>query len=174
MAKTLSQIIGTLAVGAALAYGTGELSAQIEQDQLLGRWMLVSIYEEDAGGEELDHWGSSAEGEFTAEANGQFSLVLASLHVVRIVRTQAERACHAVKTCRDMMDQRVLSYAGRFSINSDGAVTFEINSALEHGWAGTTVTTSARLDGDTLHFVTASNPSPTGSFYVHLVWRKRQ
>src|SRR5262249_5310207 len=48
-------------------------------EQIVGTWQLDSIYEEDAGGEEIDQFGVAPTGLFMADRNGNFSFQIVSI-----------------------------------------------------------------------------------------------
>jgi hypothetical protein len=148
-------------------------SAQAPLDQIVGTWRLVSVYEEDDQGQDLDRWGSAPEGEFTASADGRFSLMIVGRHVTRIAGNNAERACSSLKACREFMDQKVVGYAGQVSAGPDNVVFLNITDELEWGWKNRRVITSVKIENERMHFTSSLDPSPTGSFYVHLVWRRK-
>lgn len=140
--------------------------------RIIGKWTLVSVYEEDAGGDDLDRWGTAPKGQFIARADGSFSFLMVSRDVIRLAGNNAERACAGLRACRETMDRKVIGYAGTYSIDNKSKLLLDIADSLERGWKGTKIRTEARMEADQMHFVTASDQSPTGSFYVHLVWRK--
>ena len=139
---------------------------------LVGKWTLVSVYEEDSGGEDLDRWGSAPQGQFVANADGSFSFLMVGRNVIRLAGTNAEQACARLRACRETMDRKVVGYTGTFSISENGKLSLDIADGLERGWKGTKISADVTWRDHRMHFVTASDPSPTGSFYAHLVWRK--
>lgn len=146
------------------------------QDQigsgLVGKWLLVSVYEEDSGGQEVDRWGTAPDGQFIASADGSFSFLMVGRNVIRLAGTNAEQACARLRACRETMDRRVIGYTGKFSVSQDGKLSLDIADGLERGWKGVRISADVTWKDTQMHFVAASDPSPTGSFYAHLVWRK--
>jgi hypothetical protein len=140
--------------------------------RIVGAWVLVSIYEEDSGGEDLDRWGSAPEGQLILRADGSFSFLMVGRNVVRLASTNAEQACARLRACRETMDRKVVGYTGTFSISENAKLSLQITDGLERGWKEARILTEVRLQDNQMHFVTASDPSPTGSFYAHLIWRK--
>ena len=140
--------------------------------RIAGKWTLVSVYEENDTGEELGRWGDNPEGQFTAAADGRFSLLIVSRNITRIATTAAEKACSNLRSCREMLSLKVICYSGVFAADAENKISFDIDDSIERGWKGTRVLTSVTFRSNEMHFVTASDPSPTGSFYVHLVWKK--
>jgi len=140
--------------------------------RLVGKWILVSVYEEDSSGEDLDRWGSAPEGQFIVNPDGSFSFLMIGRNVIRLAGTNAEQACARLRACRETMDRKVVGYTGTYSITENGKLLLDITDSLERGWTGTQISADVKFREDHLHFVTASVPSPTGSFYAHLVWRR--
>lgn len=132
-------------------------------EAIVGTWTLVSIYEEDEVGEDLDRWGNSPAGRFVADASGYFMLQIIGRDPIRI----------ATIAPRHAGDRRILGYAGRLAIDeTTGKATFAIGDATEAAWDSHRPSTEMSIADDTLHFVSASDVSPTGAFYVHLVWKR--
>lgn len=142
--------------------------------RIAGKWTLVSVYEENDAGEDLGRWGNSPEGQLTASADGRFSLLMVGRNVTRIATTAAEQACSNVRSCREMLSLKVICYSGAYFAGAENEISFDIDDSIERGWKGTRVVASVNFRDNEMHFVTASAPSPTGSFYVHLVWQKER
>ena len=170
-----SQFFALLIIAVALTLVPQHSGAQDHTaSRLLGNWILVSVYEEDRGGEELDRWGSAPEGQFIANADGSFSFLMIGRNVIRLAGNNAEQACARLRACRETMDRKVVGYTGTFSFKEKGKLSLEVSDGLERGWTGLKISADINWQDGQMHFVTASDPSPTGSFYAHLVWRRSQ
>ena len=165
-------ILRLVLAGLGVAWAISLAWAQVTATQLVGKWVLTSVYEENDGGEDLDRWGTAPQGQFIADAEGRFSLLLVGRNITRIAENNAERACYNLPACREFMDRRVIGYSGRLTASKGDEFILHVDDALDRGWSGLRIIASVTLKGDELHFITASDPSPTGSFYVHLAWRK--
>jgi hypothetical protein len=108
---------------------------------------LVSVYEEDCEGQDLDRWGTAPEGQFVSDAGGKFSLLIVGRNIIRLAGNNAKRACNMLRACREMMDRRVIGYFGQFSIVQRDTVAFNIEDALAQDWSGTKVVASVTMDG---------------------------
>jgi hypothetical protein len=157
-----------LAAVAAPECGAGTLTT------MAGHWVLLSVYEEDSSGQDLDRWGTAPEGRFTVDLNGDFSLLLVGRNVTRIASSNVERACATLNTCRDTLEQKVIGYSGKLSESPDGTVFFNVTGELERGWKDAAIVTSVKFESDRMHFTSALHLSPTGAFYVHLVWSRKE
>jgi hypothetical protein len=170
-----SWFFAALIIALALALAPYDSRAQGHAaSRLVGKWILVSVYEEDSGGEDLDRWGSAPEGQFIANADGSFSFLMVGRNVIRLAGNNAEQACARLRPCRETMDRKVVGYTGTFSIKETGKLSLDVSDGLERGWTGTKISADVKWEDGQMHFVTASDPSPTGSFYAHLIWRKAQ
>ncbi len=141
---------------------------------LAGQWTLLSVYEEDSSGHDLDRWGTAPEGQFVADHGGDFSFLMVGRNVTRIASTNVERACGTLKACRTAIEQKVIGYSGMLSQSPDGTVFLHVTGELERGWKDAAILTSVRFEGDRMHFTSSLFPSPTGAFYVHLVWGRKK
>jgi hypothetical protein len=154
--------------------GASPSAAQGALRAMCGDWVLLSVYEEDSSGYDIDRWGTAPQGRFTASPNGDFSFLLVGRNVTRIASSNVERACVTLKACRDAIEQRVVGYSGKLSESPDGTVFLNVTGELERGWKDAAIVTSVRFEGDTMHFTSALHASPTGAFYVHLVWSRKE
>jgi hypothetical protein len=154
--------------------GAPPSAAQGALKAMCGDWVLLSVYEEDSSGQDLDRWGTAPEGRFTAGPDGDFSLLLVGKNVTRIASSNVERVCVALKACRDAIEQKVVGYSGKLSESPDGTVFLNVTSELERGWKDAAIVTSVKFEGDRMHFTSALHPSPTGAFYVHLTWSRKE
>jgi hypothetical protein len=137
------------------------------REAIAGTWTLVSIYEEDDTGNDLDRWGNKPTGHFTADDSGHFMLQVVGRDAIEI----ATLAKSLVP--RYVGDRRILGYAGRLLIEETASkITFQIEDAVDKAWDTPRPSTSISLTDNTLHFVSASEVSPTGAFYLHAVWKR--
>jgi hypothetical protein len=136
------------------------------RDALAGTWTLVSIYEENDGGEELDRWGDDRRGRFVADNAGHFMLQLVGRNPIRLESPAQLRAC-----ARNAYES--IGYAGTYSVDEgQDVLTLKIVDAIAPGFEGSQRTTVISLEGGKLHFRSAAEASPTGAFYAHLVWKR--
>src|SRR5262245_3055167 len=104
----------------------GKLDSRPLRDAIVGSWTLVSIYEEDEVGEDLDRWGDRPTGHFVADASGRFMLQI-------VGRDATEIAMFAPSPLapRYLGGRGSLGYAGRLTVDeSKGKLTLEIDDAV--------------------------------------------
>lgn len=159
--------------GAAFAFAAMVASNAREakplREAVNGTWTLVSIYEEDDTGDDLDRWGNKPTGTFIADESGHFMLQLVGRNAINIATLSKSLAP------RYIGDRCILGYAGRLLIDeAAGKVTFQIEAAVDKAWDTPRPSTSMSLKHDTLHFVSSAEVSPTGAFYLHAVWKRAQ
>ena len=69
---------------------------------------------------------------------------------------------------------RDAGYAGSYSLDPGGRITFTIDEALAPNWDGRRPSASISFENDRMHFVSSAEGSPTGAFYSHLVWKRAE
>ena len=57
-------------------------------------------------------------------------------------------------------------------IEAQDVMTLNVDGALAPEFDRSRRTTSISIEGDRLHFRSAAEPSPTGAFQAHLVWKR--
>ena len=139
------------------------------RDALAGTWKLVSIYEENASGEEVDRWGDDRRGRFVADQSGHFMLQLVGRNPIRLESPAQSRACAR----RGAYES--ISYAGRYSVDeATDLMTLKIADATAPEFDHSARTAAISLEGGALHFRSSAEASPTGAFYAHLVWKRAE
>lgn len=161
--------LGLIAIAGTLATSAQSQGAASDvRGVLAGTWSLVSIYEENASGEELDRWGSDRHGRFIADERGHFMLQLTGRNPIRFESPMQSR-CRAGSAAT----YESIGYAGTYTLDEERDVMMlKIADAIAPDFEGSVRTTAISLEGEELHFRSSAEPSPTGAFYVHLVWRR--
>ena len=133
-----------------------------------GTWVLQSIYEENDGGEDIDRWGERPTGQFIADASGRFSFQLVGRGAIRFATASSSPACSQTS------DREALAYAGKYELDPEqDRIRLEVEDATIIGWDGNHPTASINISQDRLDFVSSTETSPTGAFYTHMVWKRR-
>jgi Lipocalin-like domain len=118
-------------------------------DSVIGRWKLLSLYDEDGTGQDVTWFGHNPDGSLILEPGGHFSL-------------QIDEGRHALGAVRDgsitvvgivAARARTLAYSGRYHLEGH--------------------TSDVRVVGDRMDFISSMELSPTGSDYSHLVWDRQ-
>ncbi len=137
------------------------------REAIVGTWTLVSIYEEDETGDDLDRWGNKPTGRFVVDGSGHFMLQIVGRDAIEFAMLAKPLAPRYVG------DRRILGYAGRLLIDEpESKITFQIEEAVDAAWDTPRPSTSIAVKDGVLHFVSASEVSPTGAFYLHAVWKR--
>jgi hypothetical protein len=147
------------------------ISEQPLHPRITGAWRLVSIYEEDESGEDIDIFGTNPQGQFIATSSGQFSFQIVSGDGRRLAaRQQVVTVSEARVGLRE-----ALTYFGTYSLDErTGALNFHISYCLFRSCDGTTRKASVEFVDGKLVFTSVVEPSPTGSFYSRLIWAREQ
>jgi hypothetical protein len=142
-------------------------TANSQADMLVGTWALVSIYEEDDQGEDMDRWGDDPQGLFIADGIGNFMFQLVGRDVIRLAGAMPPIAC------RDPKEYQGIAYSGQYAIDAQrGTIAVLTKVALSREFDRTRLTASITFKGDELDFISAAETPPTGTFYAHLRWRR--
>lgn len=144
------------------------------RERIVGTWRLVSVYEENAGGEDIDVFGTDPQGQFIATDAGHFSFQIISREGRRLGANQQVTRVSETNGLSDGAGLRdALAYFGRYSLDQEsGTLTLRVTYCLLRSCDKTVRKASIAFEGDKLVLTSASDPSPTGSFYSRLVWRR--
>jgi Lipocalin-like domain len=133
-------------------------------DSVIGRWKLLSLYDEDGTGQDVTWFGHNPDGSLILDPGGHFSL-------------QIDEGRHALGAVRDgsitvvgivAARARTLAYSGRYYLEGH-----TIHFQIEHGLAPFAPASDVRVVGDRMDFISSMELSPTGSDYSHLVWERQ-
>ncbi len=151
------------------AAAAGQTPARDIGHALVGTWTLVSIYEEDELGADMDRWGDNPRGHFVADDAGHFMFQIMGRNVIRLAGALPERAC------RNTKGYEGIAYAGSYVVDPERrTIALEVDDALLPEFDHSRRTGSISLEGDQLDFISAAETSPTGSFYTHIRWSSVQ
>jgi hypothetical protein len=162
-----------LGVGASLCVGIAlsavqdrPYSPKIKQP-LAGTWTLVSIYEEDAGGEEVNRFEGDAKGQLIADENGNFSLQIMNLGARRYSATPAP--CVDSSGLIDAM-----AYFGTYFLDSTGErLTLRVERCLFKECDLIDQVITSRINGNVMEWISFDAFSTTGAYYRQFVWQRK-
>src|SRR5262249_40436435 len=163
----------TRAITALLTVGLSAPRASSQQgslaDGLVGTWSLVSIYDEDERGEDMDPFGENPQGQLVFDATGRFSF--------QIFGSAPKFASNDRKLGTSLENsitlQDSLAYFGTYSVDGVKSVlTLHVERCLFRNWNGGDRIAWLRLEGARLDLTSAVEPSFSGSYYPHSVWNR--
>jgi len=168
-------IIGAIGVMAA-ASGPGMLRANAASaggalnEPIAGTWQLESLYEEDAGGEEIEQFGQAPRGLFMADRQGNFSFQVMSSEGRRYAALSRSPAGTALSP--GILD--AMTYYGTYTFSEPGRVlTLHVAQCLFRSCDRTERIVDVKIRADTMEFTSAVVATPTGAAYSHMVWKRR-
>jgi hypothetical protein len=167
--RTMIALVSFLAINASVLVCAKNVEAVSRPEQIVGTWSLVSIYEEDAGGEDVDSFGANPEGHLVLDRSGHFSL--------EIFGERRKSAAHSqvIRTSADAQSllQSSLAYFGTYSIGEDsGSLTLTVQRSLFPNLDNAVLQSSITLSATSLELESAGALTPTGAAYSHLRWRR--
>jgi hypothetical protein len=136
---------------------------------IVGTWQLVSIYQEDDGGFEIDQFGGRPAGLFIADAEGNFSLQIMSNHPRRVLIGFPP----AVVMARNDGLIEAVTYFGSYVVDEPTqTLTLHVAHCLFRGCDRTDRAAELKFHGNILQMISTVETSPTGAFYTHSMWRR--
>jgi len=139
------------------------------KEKLVGTWILVSIYDEDDGGDDIDPLGANPQGQLVFDANGHFSFQIFGA----AVRFASNDRKLGTALENGIALQGSLAYFGTYSVDSAKLeLALHVKRCLFPNWNGADRKASLTLSDSTLDLTSAVEPSLSGSYYSHSVWKR--
>ncbi len=170
LAPMLVTVVGAgalLCAGIALSAVQDRSSRLKIKQPIAGAWTLVSIYEEDAGGEEINRFEDGARGQLITDDDGNFSLQIMNLSARRHSATPAP--CVDSSGLIDAM-----TYFGTYFLDPAGErLTLRVERCLfkECDLIDQNITTT--INGSVMEWVSVDAFSTTGAYYRQFVWQRK-
>src|SRR5215475_11271221 len=134
-------------------------------DSVIGRWKLLSLYDEDGTGQDVTRFGHKPDGSLVLDPDGHFSL-------------QIDRSPGALASVRDWnviavgiaaARASMVAYSGRYYLEGH-----TIHFIIERGLAPFAPATDVTIISERMDFISSTESSPTGSDYSHLIWERQR
>jgi hypothetical protein len=154
--------LATVVLGLCISAGAiAQQKAASLKQQILGSWMLQSVYDEFEGGKKENPWGAGVQGTAMYDRSGRFSYMIVSAG-----RGKSETGP------RTPVGQAI-GYFGTYTTNdADKTITWKIERSTFPNFEGIERTATITIKGDSLSQVSAPIPSPAGKFSPHIEWKK--
>jgi hypothetical protein len=137
-------------------------------EQIVGTWRLDSIYEEDAGGEDIDQFGPAPTGLFMADRHGNFSFQIVSVDG----RRYAAKGQSTVRMDGAGMIE-AMTYFGTYAVNErHHKLTLHVEYCMFRSCDNTDRTAELKIVDDTLELISTVDTSLTGASYSRTVWKR--
>jgi hypothetical protein len=162
-----ASIAALLALGLATTYTFSQQSSL--EERLVGTWTLVSIYDEDERAEDVEPFGSDPQGQLVLDSHGHFSFQIFGPAVK--FASNDRKLGTALENGIAM--QGSLAYFGTYSVDSSKVeLTLHVKVCLFPNWNGTDRRASLTVNDSRLDLTSAAEPSFSGSYYSHSVWKR--
>jgi hypothetical protein len=143
--------------------------AQSAQDQLVGTWMLVSIYIEGPDGSRFDPFGVNPTGVLMIDGNGRISVQFIGSDLPKFASN--DRLNGTPEEDKAVV-QRILSYFGTYSVSdADHSLNIHIESSSFPNWKGADQKRFLALKEDEMKWINPTASSGPG-FTGHTVWKR--
>ena len=138
------------------------------KEQIAGTWQLVSIYEENDSGEDIDEFGAFPKGRLMTDRRGNFSLQISPEGRFDSADTQG-----TVNKTPDGGSLNATTYFGTYLVDdASRKLTLRIEHCLFRNCDQTNRTAELKIRGDTMELMSAIKPSLTGAPYSHTIWKR--
>jgi len=139
------------------------------KEQLVGTWVLVSIYDEDERAEDVEPFGANPQGQLLFDIYSHFSLQIFGPAVK--FASNDRKLGTALENGIAM--QGSLACFGTYSVDSAKLeLALHVKRCLFPNWNGADRKASLTLSDSTLDLTSAVEPSLSGSYYSHSVWKR--
>jgi hypothetical protein len=135
--------------------------------QIVGTWQLSSIYEENAGGEDIYQFGSAPIGQFITDNSGHFSLQIIS----QGGRRYAASNCPVVPRTGGLVE--AVTYFGAYYVDRENSkLILHASHCRYRSCDKSQRIASVKIGAGEMELVSAAVPSLTDAYYSRTVWRR--
>jgi Lipocalin-like domain len=143
--------------------------AQSARDQLVGTWMLVSIYIEGPDGSRFDPFRPNPTGVLTMDGNGHISVQFIGSDLPKYASN--DRLDGTPEEDKAVV-QRILCYFGTYSVSdTDHSLNIHIQSSSFPNWKESDQKRFLSLKDDEMNWINPTASSGPG-FTGHTVWKR--
>jgi hypothetical protein len=146
--------------------GAVPADAQGVKEQLVGTWMLVSIYDEHQEGKKFEPFGANPTGILMFDGNGRFAAQLMGSGLPKLA---SNNRFEGTPEENKAIVQGSICYFGTYSVSeADHTLNYHIESSSFPNFNGADQKRSFTLAGDELKY---TGPTSTGGT-AHVVWKR--
>jgi Lipocalin-like domain len=139
------------------------------KEQIAGTWQLVSIYEENYGGEDIYQFGTAPKGRFMVDRRGNFSFQIMN----QDGRAYSANTRVAVIKTRAGGIVEATTYFGTYLVDeASHKLTLQVAYCLFRSCDKTERTAELKIHGNTMELMSVVGPSPTGAPSSHTIWKR--
>lgn len=143
--------------------------AQSAQNQLVGTWMLVSVYIEAPDGSRIDAFGADPTGILNLDGNGRISVQFIGSDLPKFASN--DRLDGTPEENKAVM-HGMLCYFGTYSVSdADRSLNIHIESSSFPNWKGTDQKRFLTLTEDEMKWINPTASTGPG-FTGHTVWKR--
>ena len=144
--------------------------AQSAQDQLVGTWMLASIYVEGPDGSRLEPFGRKPTGILIMDGNGHISVQFIGSGLPKFASN--DRLEGTPEENKAVM-QGILCYFGTYSVSdTDRSLNIHIENSSFPNWKGTDQKRFLTITEDEMKWINPTATTGGPGFTGHTVWKR--
>jgi len=145
----------------------GQQAERTLKEQLVGTWVLVSIYNQRQDGNKFEPFGPNPTGILMFDANGRISLQILGSRLPKIAANNRQEGTTEENKA---IVQGTLCFFGTYTVSeADGSLNLHIESSSFPNWNGTDQKRFQTLTGDELKW---TNPAPASGGTAYVVWKR--
>jgi hypothetical protein len=164
-ALPFAAMVALLFLGVAL-----QTLAQSAKDQLVGTWMLASIYIEGPDGSKFDPFGANPTGMLIMDGNGHISVQFIGSDLPKFA---SHDRLEGTPEENKAVVKGILCYFGTYSlIDADRTLNIHIESSSYPNWRGTDQHRFLALTGDEMNWTNPTASTGGVGFTGHTVWKR--
>jgi Lipocalin-like domain len=140
-----------------------------QQHQLVGTWMLVSIYIEGPDGSRADPFGANPTGVLVMDGDGRISVQFIGSDLPKFASNDRLNGTPAEEKA---VVQRILCYFGTYSVgDADHSLNIHIENSSFPNWKGADQKRFLTLKNDEMKWINPTASSGPG-FKGHTIWKR--
>jgi hypothetical protein len=158
------------AVMVALLFLGVQTLAQSAQDQLVGTWMLVSVYIEGPDGSRFDAFGANPTGILIMDGNGRISVQFIGSDLPKFASNDR---LEGTPEENKAVIKGMLCYFGTYSVSDvDHSLNIHIESSSFPNWRGADQKRFLTLTEDEMKWINPTTSTGGPGFTGHTVWKR--
>jgi len=155
--RSLINLSAITALGLAVLPGIAVSQQKSIKDTIVGSWSITSVVDQYESGKKINNWGA-VKGNISFDRAGRFN---------QIIIGDAQPAMKTPDPRKP--DAPVVAYYGSYSVNEGNkTITTKLDAASYSPRAGTELTLTVAIKGDTLSLVGSPRKDQEGTFTPHL------
>jgi hypothetical protein len=154
MLKVRMAILGIAVLGLGFAASQAPAQQKSFKEEIVGAWIVASVFDEYSNGEKKDNWGGPVKGQITFGRTGRFTQILIGPTAASMKSDDPRKP-----------DALIVAYYGTYTVDEAGKkISTKIESASYSARANTEASWTVQGSGDTLTLIGSPRKDQHGTF----------